>query len=220
MSVTVRNTNNESTTHAWTFKYNPPPVVTPFSPANNAYLTSGPPYLFSVAITDLDEDGNTVPYATLKAQFNALLALQRPRLQIDGFGTVNLTGNDATQRWEYNRLTAINLGDTGSTTRRSSSTPPPELPLPRRRGRSLSTPTADSTRADVDEPPAPQRHQHRATADLLGRRARQPAHEPDGQLDLGRSTAATASYPAEPHAAPGQPAHDRELAAAEQPLGR
>ena len=24
---------------------------------------------------------------------------------------MNLTGNDATQRWEYNRLTAINLGD-------------------------------------------------------------------------------------------------------------
>lgn len=110
-SVTVRNTNKESATHTWTFKYNPPPVVGVFSPADDAYITSGPPYLFSTTITDLDEDGNPVPYATLKAQFNAMAAAFRPRLQIDGLGTMNLTANDATQRWEYTRATAINTGD-------------------------------------------------------------------------------------------------------------
>ena len=52
--------------------------MTPVSPANNAYITSGPPYLFAATITDLDEDGNVVPYATLKAQFNAMLAASGP----------------------------------------------------------------------------------------------------------------------------------------------
>ena len=101
VSVTAYNDLGESAAYSWLFYYDPPPVINWFTPATNTYFTTGPPYAFEVSVSDIDEMGNPVPFASLL----------RPRLQIDSYASVLMVADAPTSTFRYTRAAAILSSD-------------------------------------------------------------------------------------------------------------